>query len=178
MPPPAATYSQAIVFVHFSFRNCAFVYSACMCFICCNKSKCDCTGRAADASTTKRPGESLASVERLPLSPLGRSGHTLLAFWFSRQEKLNRQQTIELGHHILKAHIFKVFRDLSLHTRPHTAVVWLRSNEYLFCLCSRVSVRKLGFPHLSCKACGYRTAPRVCQLLSLHFGTFTLPTSR
>ncbi|XP_023409561.1 protein TANC2 isoform X6 [Loxodonta africana] len=37
-----------------------------------------------------------------------RSGHTLLAFWFSRQEgKLNRQQTIELGHHILKAHIFK-----------------------------------------------------------------------
>ncbi|XP_072270709.1 protein TANC2 isoform X2 [Pyxicephalus adspersus] len=37
-----------------------------------------------------------------------RSGHILLAFWFSRQEgKLNRQQTIELGHHILKAHIFK-----------------------------------------------------------------------
>uniref|UniRef100_A0A3B4F2S6 Tetratricopeptide repeat, ankyrin repeat and coiled-coil containing 2 n=1 Tax=Pundamilia nyererei TaxID=303518 RepID=A0A3B4F2S6_9CICH len=37
-----------------------------------------------------------------------RSGHTLLAFWFSRLEnKLNRQQTIELGHHILKAHIFK-----------------------------------------------------------------------
>uniref|UniRef100_A0A668AQS3 Tetratricopeptide repeat, ankyrin repeat and coiled-coil containing 2 n=1 Tax=Myripristis murdjan TaxID=586833 RepID=A0A668AQS3_9TELE len=35
-------------------------------------------------------------------------GHTLLAFWFSRLEnKLNRQQTIELGHHILKAHIFK-----------------------------------------------------------------------
>ncbi|KAK9977416.1 hypothetical protein ABG768_019230 [Culter alburnus] len=37
-----------------------------------------------------------------------RSGHTLLAFWFSRQDsKLNRQQTLELGHHILKAHIFK-----------------------------------------------------------------------
>ncbi|XP_067088925.1 protein TANC2 isoform X1 [Osmerus mordax] len=37
-----------------------------------------------------------------------RSGHTLLAFWFSRQDgKLNRQQTIEMGHHILKAHIFK-----------------------------------------------------------------------
>ncbi|XP_030630078.1 protein TANC2 [Chanos chanos] len=37
-----------------------------------------------------------------------RNGHTLLAFWFSRlQNKLNRQQTIELGHHILKAHIFK-----------------------------------------------------------------------
>ncbi|XP_029293141.1 protein TANC2 isoform X2 [Cottoperca gobio] len=37
-----------------------------------------------------------------------RSGHTLLAFWLSRQEgKLNRQQTLELGHHILKAHIYK-----------------------------------------------------------------------
>ncbi|KAM4631174.1 protein TANC1-like [Polymixia lowei] len=37
-----------------------------------------------------------------------RSGHALLAFLFSRQEgKLNRQQTMELGHHILKAHIFK-----------------------------------------------------------------------
>ncbi|XP_059202722.1 protein TANC1-like [Centropristis striata] len=37
-----------------------------------------------------------------------RSGHALLAFMFSRQEgKLNRQQTMELGHHILKAHIFK-----------------------------------------------------------------------
>lgn len=43
----------------------------------------------------------------------GRSGHTLLAFWFSRQEgKLNRQQTIELGHHILKAHIFKVIKEV------------------------------------------------------------------
>ncbi|KAM8878002.1 protein TANC1-like isoform 1-T1 [Synchiropus picturatus] len=37
-----------------------------------------------------------------------RSGHALLAFMFSRQQgKLNRQQTMELGHHILKAHIFK-----------------------------------------------------------------------
>lgn len=40
-----------------------------------------------------------------------RNGHALLAFMFSRQEgKLNRQQTMELGHHILKAHIFKVRR--------------------------------------------------------------------
>lgn len=32
-----------------------------------------------------------------------------MAFMLSRQEgKLNRQQTMELGHHILKAHIFKV----------------------------------------------------------------------
>ncbi|XP_006126899.3 protein TANC1 isoform X6 [Pelodiscus sinensis] len=37
-----------------------------------------------------------------------RNGHALLAFMFARQEgKLNRQQTMELGHHILKAHIFK-----------------------------------------------------------------------
>ncbi|XP_074552023.1 protein TANC2-like isoform X2 [Halichoeres trimaculatus] len=37
-----------------------------------------------------------------------RSGHTLLAFWLCRKEgKLNKQQTLELGHHILKAHIFK-----------------------------------------------------------------------
>ncbi|XP_061604448.1 protein TANC2 isoform X2 [Phyllopteryx taeniolatus] len=37
-----------------------------------------------------------------------RSGHTLLAFWLCRQGgKLNRQQTLELGHHILKAHIYK-----------------------------------------------------------------------
>lgn len=164
--------------MHLSFRNCACVYSACIGLISCNKNKCDCTSRAADGSTAKRPGESLRSAERLPLSPLGRSGHTLLAFWFSRQEKLNRQQTIELGHHILKAHIFKVFCDLSSHMRPHAAVLWLGSNEYLCCACSRVSVRKSGFPRLSCKACGYRTAPRVFQLLSLHFETSTLPTSR
>ncbi|XP_015250504.1 PREDICTED: protein TANC2-like isoform X2 [Cyprinodon variegatus] len=37
-----------------------------------------------------------------------RSGHTLLAFWLCRQEgKLSQQQTLELGHHILKAHIYK-----------------------------------------------------------------------
>ncbi|KAM9394095.1 protein TANC2 [Pholidichthys leucotaenia] len=37
-----------------------------------------------------------------------RSGHTLLAFWLCRQAgKLTRQQTLELGHHILKAHIYK-----------------------------------------------------------------------
>lgn len=43
-----------------------------------------------------------------------RSGHALMAFMLSRQEgKLNRQQTMELGHHILKAHIFKVEDILS-----------------------------------------------------------------
>lgn len=47
-----------------------------------------------------------------------RSGHALMAFMLSRQEgKLNRQQTMELGHHILKAHIFKVEDMLS---RAHT----------------------------------------------------------
>lgn len=118
------------------------------------------------------------ALKGCPFLPSCRSGHTLLAFWFSRQEKLNRQQTIELGHHILKAHIFKVCHDLSWLTRPHTAAVWLQSNEYLRRLRSRVSVRKSGFPRLSCKACGYRTAQRVSRLLSLHFGTSTLPTSR
>ncbi|KAF5924444.1 hypothetical protein HPG69_018845 [Diceros bicornis minor] len=49
------------------------------------------------------------SVRHSGEQKLRMSGHTLLAFWFSRQEgKLNRQQTIELGHHILKAHIFKM----------------------------------------------------------------------
>ncbi|CAH1241917.1 TANC2 [Branchiostoma lanceolatum] len=37
-----------------------------------------------------------------------RSGHALLAFLLSRQEKkLTDEQSIELGHHILKAHIYK-----------------------------------------------------------------------
>lgn len=54
---------------------------------------------------------------------LRRSGHTLLAFWFSRLEnKLNRQQTIELGHHILKAHIFKVCCCLSSHSSIDTHI--------------------------------------------------------
>uniref|UniRef100_A0A3Q4GEW0 TANC1/2-like winged helix domain-containing protein n=1 Tax=Neolamprologus brichardi TaxID=32507 RepID=A0A3Q4GEW0_NEOBR len=39
---------------------------------------------------------------------VSRSGHTLLSFWLCRQAgKLTRQQTLELGHHILKAHIYK-----------------------------------------------------------------------
>lgn len=49
---------------------------------------------------------------------VSRNGHTLLAFWLCRQEgKLNRQETLELGHHILKAHIYKVG------TQTHTSVV-------------------------------------------------------
>lgn len=51
-------------------------------------------------------------------------------------------------------------------------------NIYAVSVRSRVSVRKSGFPRLSCKACGYRTARRVSRRLSLHFGTSTLPTSR
>lgn len=43
-----------------------------------------------------------------------------MAFMLSRQEgKLNRQQTMELGHHILKAHIFKV-EDMLNRTHTHT----------------------------------------------------------
>ncbi|KAH0627014.1 hypothetical protein JD844_002374 [Phrynosoma platyrhinos] len=54
-----------------------------------------------------------------------RSGHTLLAFWFSRQEgKLNRQQTIELGHHILKAHIFKVAENHTV-----TSPLWVLNSS-------------------------------------------------
>lgn len=54
----------------------------------------------------KRKGFSLVSFCFCLFS---RSGHTLMAFWFCRQEgMLNRQQTLELGHHILKAHIYKV----------------------------------------------------------------------
>lgn len=63
--------------------------------------------------TVLHPQESWSiKFPKMSLS-LCRSGHTLLAFWFSRQEgKLNRQQTIELGHHILKAHIFKVIKEV------------------------------------------------------------------
>lgn len=118
---------------------------------------------------------------------LRRSGHTLLAFWFSRLEnKLNRQQTIELGHHILKAHIFKVCCCLSSHSSIDTYIhaptqLWSSSavmNIYTLSLFSRVSARKSEFPHPSCKACGYPTAQRVSQLLFLHSETSTLQTSR
>lgn len=58
-----------------------------------------------------------------------RSGHTLLAFWFSRQDgKLNRQQTIELGHHILKAHIFKVYTHT--YTLIHLCLQWHNANTH------------------------------------------------
>lgn len=68
------------------------------------------------------------------VSGLCRSGHTLLAFWFSRLEnKLNRQQTIELGHHILKAHIFKV-RQYVTRTHGTHAYMQLRSSLTVMCL--------------------------------------------
>uniref|UniRef100_A0A3B5KX80 Tetratricopeptide repeat, ankyrin repeat and coiled-coil containing 1a n=1 Tax=Xiphophorus couchianus TaxID=32473 RepID=A0A3B5KX80_9TELE len=58
------------------------------------------------AGFTVRP--LIAQTIKLLHACVYRSGHALLAFMFSRQEgKLNRQQTMELGHHILKAHIFK-----------------------------------------------------------------------
>lgn len=49
-----------------------------------------------------------------PPRPPRRSGHTLLAFWLCRQGgKLSRQQSLELGHHILKAHIYKVSPEVA-----------------------------------------------------------------
>uniref|UniRef100_A0A8C5SGD0 Tetratricopeptide repeat, ankyrin repeat and coiled-coil containing 1 n=1 Tax=Laticauda laticaudata TaxID=8630 RepID=A0A8C5SGD0_LATLA len=55
-----------------------------------------------------------------------RNGHALLAFLFSRQEgKLNRQQTMELGHHILKAHIFKgLGRKMGI-SSSHLQSLWI-----------------------------------------------------
>lgn len=113
---------------------------------------------------------------------LCRSGHTLLAFWFSRQEnKLNRQQTIELGHHILKAHIFKV----QWYTPPpppyaHAPTqLWSSLAVTSVCVLSlRASARKWEFPRLSCRACGFLTARRVFQRRFLHSEIFTRPTSR
>lgn len=73
--------------------------------------------------TVLHPGELDIKFPKMSLS-LCRSGHTLLAFWFSRQEgKLNRQQTIELGHHILKAHIFKVIKEVGVFFFPFPAGV-------------------------------------------------------
>ncbi|KAK2516201.1 Tanc1 [Columba guinea] len=55
-----------------------------------------------------------------------RSGHALLAFMFSRQEgKLNRQQTMELGHHILKAHIFKGLSKRTGISSSHLQALWV-----------------------------------------------------
>uniref|UniRef100_I3JGJ8 Tetratricopeptide repeat, ankyrin repeat and coiled-coil containing 2 n=1 Tax=Oreochromis niloticus TaxID=8128 RepID=I3JGJ8_ORENI len=46
--------------------------------------------------------------DRFLCDPRYNHGHTLLSFWLCRQAgKLTRQQTLELGHHILKAHIYK-----------------------------------------------------------------------
>ncbi|NXH11485.1 TANC1 protein, partial [Bucco capensis] len=55
-----------------------------------------------------------------------RNGHALLAFMFSRQEgKLNRQQTMELGHHILKAHIFKGLSKRIGMSSSHLQALWI-----------------------------------------------------
>ncbi|XP_045154057.1 protein TANC1 [Echinops telfairi] len=55
-----------------------------------------------------------------------RNGHALLAFLFSRQDgKLNRQQTVELGHHILKAHIFKGLSKKMGISSSHLQALWI-----------------------------------------------------
>lgn len=64
---------------------------------------------------------------------VSRSGHTLLSFWLCRQAgKLTRQQTLELGHHILKAHIYKA----SSHTQVRHAYAdtWVGNHTRRFFL--------------------------------------------
>ncbi|XP_038045459.1 protein TANC1-like [Patiria miniata] len=59
-----------------------------------------------------------------------RSGHALLAFKLSRQSRhLNRDQTFELGHHILKAHIYKTLgRQLGGFSARELQAVWMHLN--------------------------------------------------
>ncbi|XP_022099780.1 protein TANC1-like isoform X2 [Acanthaster planci] len=59
-----------------------------------------------------------------------RSGHALLAFKLSRQSKrLNRDQAFELGHHILKAHIYKTLgRQLGGFSARELQAVWMYLN--------------------------------------------------
>ncbi|XP_033624485.1 protein TANC1-like isoform X2 [Asterias rubens] len=59
-----------------------------------------------------------------------RSGHALLAFKLSRQSRhLNRDQAFELGHHILKAHIYKTLgRQLGGFSARELQAVWMHLN--------------------------------------------------
>ncbi|XP_048668271.1 protein TANC1 isoform X7 [Marmota marmota marmota] len=79
-----------------------------------------------------------------------RSGHALLAFMFSRQEgKLNRQQTMELGHHILKAHIFKGLSKKTGISSSHLQALWIGySTEGLSA--ALASLRNLYTPNVKC----------------------------
>lgn len=73
--------------------------------------ECQGVGREGDGALVARHpgGFSVTKQKSLRFCFYLRTGHALMAFMLSRQEgKLNRQQTMELGHHILKAHIFKV----------------------------------------------------------------------
>lgn len=77
-----------------------------------------------------------------------RNGHALLAFMFSRQEgRLNRQQTMELGHHILKAHIFKGLSKKTGISSSHLQALWIGySTEGLSAALS--SLRNLYTPNV------------------------------
>lgn len=78
----------------------------------------------------------------LLLMSVNRSGHALMAFMLSRQEgKLNRQQTMELGHHILKAHIFKV---LNTDTQNPSVFKWWNLHFNSSCLCPQGHSKRTG----------------------------------
>lgn len=70
-----------------------------------------------------------------------------MAFMLSRQEgKLNRQQTMELGHHILKAHIFKVKPRSHLWT--FEIHFWQKIFVFKLVLCSEIVFIPLQIFHI------------------------------
>ncbi len=117
----------------------------------------------------------------LLLMLVNRNGHALMAFMLSRQEgKLNRQQTMELGHHILKAHIFKVGNSDA--QNPSLCLFeWCDLHFNSSCFSSsvlRVTVRKLGFRQVFCNHCGSATVQTASLLLFPPSETSTHPISR
>lgn len=112
---------------------------------------------------------------------VNRSGHALMAFMLSRQEgKLNRQQTMELGHHILKAHIFKVINTDTQNPSLCVFKWWdLHLNSAcLFISVLRVTVREQGFRQVFCRPCGSATVQTAYLQLFPPSETCTHPTSR
>ncbi len=112
---------------------------------------------------------------------VNRSGHALMAFMLSRQEgKLNRQQTMELGHHILKAHIFKVGNSDA--QNPSLCLFeWCDLHFNSSCLSSsvlRVTVRELEFRQVFCNHSGSATVQTASLQLYPPSETSTHPMSR
>uniref|UniRef100_A0A8C8RAI3 Tetratricopeptide repeat, ankyrin repeat and coiled-coil containing 1 n=1 Tax=Pelusios castaneus TaxID=367368 RepID=A0A8C8RAI3_9SAUR len=100
-----------------------------------------------------------------------RNGHALLAFMFSRQEgKLNRQQTMELGHHILKAHIFKGLSKKTGISSSHLQALWIGySTDGLSA--ALASLRNLYTPNVKLLcfigAIDFRLAEHFCPFLQV-----------